>query len=92
MMMYYADVYIGGRTMVRTQIYLTEQEKEALIALSALTGKKQSEIIREAIDGLIEKLGKAQREAILEKTAGMWRGRRNLPNFERMRRSWDRGS
>ena len=36
--------------MVRTQIYLTAEEHKALKTMSAGTGKKQSELIREAID------------------------------------------
>ena len=40
--------------MVRTQIYLTEAERAALKAIARQTGKKQSELIRQAIDLLIE--------------------------------------
>ncbi len=43
--------------MIRTQIYLTEQERDGLRALAAESGKKQSELIRAAIDSLIGKLG-----------------------------------
>jgi hypothetical protein len=50
-MMY--DVYIGGNAMVRTQIYLTEEERSALSSISNQLGKKQSELIREAVDDLI---------------------------------------
>lgn len=39
--------------MIRTQIYLTEQEQTALRGLSSKTGKTQSQLIREAIDRLI---------------------------------------
>ena len=40
--------------MVRTQIYLTEAERAALRAIARQTGQKQSELIRQAIDRLIE--------------------------------------
>jgi len=42
-------------TLVRTQIYLTEEERQALKSMAANTGRKQSELIREAIDQMIEK-------------------------------------
>jgi len=78
--------------MIRTQIYLTEQEREALRALSAESGKKQSELIREAIDSLIDKFSKTQRQAVLDRVAGMWKDRKNLPDFSELRRDWDRES
>jgi len=40
--------------MVRTQIYLTERQRDELTAMAKTTGKKKSELIREAIDRLIE--------------------------------------
>ena len=90
-MMYYADVYIGGViNMVRTQIYLTEWERAALNALSAETGKKQSELIREAIDEFIAKLSQSRRDMVLDRVAGIWKGRDDLPDFTELRKSWDR--
>ncbi len=78
--------------MIRTQIYLTEQERDALKRLSAESGKRQSELIREAIDGLIVKYSKTHRQAILERTAGIWKDRKDLPNFSELRSDWDRKS
>jgi len=40
--------------MVRTQIYLTERQRDELIAMAKTMGKKKSELVREAIDRLIE--------------------------------------
>ena len=76
--------------MVRTQIYLTEEERDALSALAEATGKKQSELIREAVDLLIDIAAGSSRDTIIEKAAGMWRDRDDLPDFETTRRSWDR--
>ena len=77
--------------MVRTQVYLTQHERRELDALAKSTGRKQSELIREAVDHLIDLAKGSRREAILNKAAGMWRERRDLPDFGARRRSWDRG-
>jgi len=78
--------------MIRTQIYLTEQERDALKALSDERGKNQSELIREAIDSLIAKFSKTQRQYALERVAGMWKDRDDLPDFSKIRSGWDRKS
>lgn len=77
--------------MVRTQIYLTEEERTGLDAVAKSTDKKQSEIIREAIDRFLDLAAGKRRKAILDEAAGMWRNRRDLPEFAATRRSWDRG-
>lgn len=77
--------------MVRTQIYLTEDERAALGALSATTGKPQSELIREAVDEFIGRFSKTRRESVLDRAAGMWKDRTDLPDFNAVRRQWDRG-
>jgi hypothetical protein len=77
--------------MVRTQIYLTEEEREGLEAVARSTNKKQSELIREAIDRFLDLSNGNRRNAILNDAAGMWQNRRDLPDFNAARRSWDRG-
>lgn len=76
--------------MVRTQIYLTERQRNELAAIAKMAGKKQSEIIREAIDLFIDQASRSRREAILNKAAGMWRDRTDLPNFKALRAGWNR--
>ncbi len=76
--------------MVRTQIYLTEEERDGLEAMAESTGKKQSELIREAVDRFLELRKGDRRAAILNDAAGMWRARKDLPDFDAARRSWDR--
>ncbi len=77
--------------MIRTQIYLTERERAGLDKVSQATGKKQSELIREAVDRFLDHAEGAQRDAILQEAAGLWRERRDLPDFSAVRRSWNRG-
>lgn len=76
--------------MVRTQIYLTERQKDELAAIAKTVGKKQSELIREAVDLLIEQSGRSRREAVLQAAAGVWKDRRDLPDFDATRAEWDR--
>lgn len=76
--------------MVRTQIYLTENEKTALGALGNALGKAQSELIREAIDDLIARFSKDRRAAVLNNAAGLWKARKDLPDFRSVRKGWDR--
>ncbi len=76
--------------MVRTQIYLTEHQRNELAAIAKMAGKKQSQLIREAIDRLIEQAGRSRREAALREAAGIWKDRTDLPDFKAMRAEWDR--
>jgi hypothetical protein len=76
--------------MLRTQIYLTEEESAGVTALAGVTGKKQSEIIREAIDAYLEINRPAALEEAVSRCAGMWKDRTDLPDFEAARKSFDR--
>ena len=76
--------------MVRTQIYLTEHQRDELAAIAKTVGKKQSELIREAVDRLIDEEGRGRRETVLREAAGIWKNRTDLPDFRAMRAEWDR--
>ena len=76
--------------MVRTQIYLTDEEREVLAVLATKRGKKQSELIREAVDRLIQESSQEYRKAVLAEAAGMWKDRTDLPDLQAMRKEWDR--
>jgi hypothetical protein len=76
--------------MVRTQIYLTERQRDELVAIAKRAGKKQSELIREAVDRLIDQTGRSRREAVLREAAGIWKDRTDLPDFKAIRAEWDR--
>ena len=77
--------------MVRTQIYLTEGERDGLSAVARSTGRRQSELIRDAVDRFLDTTQGQRREIILKEAAGLWRDRRDLPDFAATRRSWERG-
>lgn len=76
--------------MIRTQIYLTDKQRTELSMIAKNTGKKQSEIIREAIDRLIDQAGQNQKKSALQDAAGIWRNRKDLPDFRALRSEWDR--
>jgi len=57
--------------MIRTQIYLTEKQRDEVAAIARTAGKKQSELIREAVDRLIDQSGRNRRELVLREAAGM---------------------
>ena len=76
--------------MVRTQIYLTERQRDELAAIAKTVGKKQSELIREAVDRLIKEEGLGMREIVLRQAAGIWKDRKDLPDFRATRAEWDR--
>ncbi len=76
--------------MIRTQIYLTDRQRSKLSVIAKNTGKKQSEIIREAIDRLIDQSDQNQKQAVLREAAGIWKNRDDLPDFRTMRSEWDR--
>lgn len=77
--------------MVRTQIYLTDRQKTELEIISKTLGKKQSELIREAVDRLIDQTGRSRRENVLREAAGIWKDRLDLPDYREIRSEWDRG-
>ena len=67
--------------MVRTQIYLTETQKRQLEQLAARSGRKQSEMMRDAIDGYLAKEQPQDWRAAFEAVRGMWADRDDLDDL-----------
>ena len=76
--------------MIRSQVYLTKEERQALARLADETGRPQSELIREAIDAFLARQAPRDRRVRLQRALGLWRERSDLPDFAALRREWDR--
>lgn len=74
--------------MIRTQVYITKEEKESLESLAQSTGKSQSELIRNAIDTFIETNNSQNKKTSLLNAFGMWKT--NDHDFKTTRESMDR--
>lgn len=69
--------------MHRTQIYLTQKEKDGLNCLMHTTGKSMASLIREALDTYLEHKGLVFENMLIE-TQGCLEGR----NFD-IRQDWE---
>jgi hypothetical protein len=58
--------------MVRTQVYLTKEEKTGLETTASSQGVSQSDLIRRAIDELLAKTGRINKIPILDDIADIW--------------------
>ena len=77
--------------MIRTQIYLTEEERASLKQLAEERGTSQSALIREAVDQYLKEHSQEERLAKLRAARGIWKGRTNLhETFRAIRESMDR--
>lgn len=77
--------------VVRTQVYLTEEQERGLKRLSAATGRKQSELIREALDRYLGANEPKDWKAAFESVRGMWADRDDLDDFvSDLRTGWER--
>lgn len=76
--------------MIRSQIYLTEAERNSLKLISKETGRTQSDLIREAIDTLISKVNKKNNSKKRQEAFGLWKDRDDYPNIEELRNEFDR--
>ena len=74
----------------RTQIYLSQAERQGLQVLAQRSGRSQSALIREAIDAYLEQHQPQGRLARLRQARGLWAWRTDLPDWPALRRELDR--
>ncbi len=75
--------------MVRTQIYLTSSEAQGVARVASESGRKQSEVIREAIDQYLVRLGPQDRLGRLRAGRELWKDRDDL-SLETLRDEFER--
>ena len=83
-------VYISRQSMHRTQIYISSEERQGLQALARQVGRSQSDLIREAIDGFLERHRPGERLSRLRRARGLWRDREDIPSLAVLREELDR--
>lgn len=76
--------------MIRTQIYITKEEKEALEKLSKERNTTKSNIIREAIDQYVADTTLEEKKEKLNAAFGMWKDRDDIPDVRELREGWSR--
>jgi hypothetical protein len=77
--------------VIRTQIYLTQQERTGLSSLAEKTGTTLSELVREAVNRYLVQSRSDRCDAVLKAAAGLWKDRQDLPDFKAARAGWGRG-
>lgn len=92
MIVYIARIHhVEPAGMVRTQIYLTEEERAALKRLAEERGTSQSALIREALDAFLAARGTQSEKKRIDKSFGIWKDRENVhETFRQIRDSMDR--
>ena len=83
-------VYISRQSMHRTQIYISSEERQGLQALARQVGRSQSDLIREAIDGYLERHRPSERLFRLRRARGLWSDRGDIPPLAVLRGELDR--
>ena len=76
--------------MKRTQIYLTDEQRDSLGNQAARTGRPMSELIREALDEYLGRHADEHRREVLRAAAGLWADRSDLAQLEDARATLDR--
>ncbi|TLD72430.1 CopG family transcriptional regulator [Phragmitibacter flavus] len=75
--------------MTRTQIYLTATEAQGIARVAAASSRKNSEVIREAIDQYLSRLSPQDRLGRLRAAKGIWQDREEL-DLRSIREDFDR--
>lgn len=75
--------------MIRTQIYLTEHEHAGISSLAANLKKKQSELIRQAIDEFLVRSNPTDKLKKIREARGIWKDRDDF-DLESVRANFDR--
>ncbi len=76
--------------MVRTQIYLSLEERDQLDAIAQAQGISRSDLVRTAVAEYLTGHLDAENDAILGQCCGVWKDRDDIPDVRRLRDDWTR--
>lgn len=76
------------------QITLTERNSEHADALARETGRTPAQLVNEAFERYVAEVSPMSPagdwKASIMQAAGLWKDRTDLPDFDELRKSWDR--
>ena len=74
------------------QIELSSSQVAALEALSRDTGRSREQLLNEAVERLLDeaRADSVDWRALLRAGEGLWEHRDDLPDFDELRKEWDR--
>ena len=76
--------------MTTARINLTDAQRDKLRVLSEATGKTPDQLLQEAVQQFLATAHRRDRLALLRQAKGMWKGRKDLPDWKRLRSELDR--
>jgi len=86
-------MYMKQVSMIRTQVYLSKEQEQALKSLALASGTRQSELIREAVDLLLaeKNILHGQWKQTLHDMKGIWSDDKNATQrMQAIRKEFDR--
>ena len=86
-------MYMNKVSMIRTQVYLSKEQEQALKSLALASGTRQSELIREAVDLLLaeKNILHGQWKQTLHDMKGIWSDDKNATqHMQAIRKEFDR--
>jgi hypothetical protein len=76
--------------MTAMQIHLDPAHVELLRTLAEKTGKPADTVVQEGLELMAESVRLEERRRVIDRVAGLWKDRDDLPDWEELRRSMDR--
>ena len=76
--------------MIRTQVYLTEEEHTAIVRIAVRSGQRRSAVIRGALDDFIARQDKAAQLDRLRSARGVGANRDDVPDVRALRAGFER--
>lgn len=76
--------------MMTIELTLSEKEDQAIRTITQATGKTVNQVLHQALEQLIAQVQAQPRRNLLRQARGIWKNSVDLPNFEDVRKEFDR--